>query len=149
MQTIGQRNEEIARRYYEGESGPSLSSEFNLHESTINKIYHGSPYASLPRLAKPRTRKMDQKLALSPLHNQIGNDLSYYRVMVVNQSLTDFANRVRMSRIRLTELEKGLYDVTLAELHRISEVTGITIEALIRKRTHGEQSPFLSVKAVA
>lgn len=130
--------------YEEGLSIAALVAKYGKNESTIHKIRkeydrnfaaeHGHPRERKKKPIDPR-RLHDAK-GLSFNHLFIGMHISRYRS---EHQLGPTAFGMLMSRTgtKITKMERGLYDFTLLELQRLSEILDLPVSKLVsEERAH-------------
>lgn len=83
-------------------------------------------------------RKIDTD-PISPLHYQIGRDISEHRFFKLGGRANHTAADLGVSAIRLSMLEAGTYDPPLSELQRLAEKMGVELHDLVRLRGQHER----------
>jgi tRNA threonylcarbamoyladenosine modification (KEOPS) complex Pcc1 subunit len=130
-----QRNAEIIEKYVSHEPVKLIASHYGLELQSVRLILKNAEVTAKDKLAvKPPPPKAPR--ALSPIHNQMGADISHRRIFELDWSLKRLALKARISLHKLVDLEQGLYDPTILELTRVGEVLNLSLNKLTILRNY-------------
>lgn len=131
------RNKDIAHRCLVlGESDSTIAQAWGMEEHTVRALRRRQGIKSSSDDAKDQQvnkRAHANMKPLSPLHQQIGVKLDSFRNFVVRETPTQFAFRMRITRMRLRKMELGAWDFTLSDLQKIAEVTKTPLLDLLKQ----------------
>lgn len=124
--------------YEEGLSMTALVAKYGKSESTIHKIKreHDRTYVAehghdRPRRKKPEDpRKLHNAKGISFAHLFIGMHIARYRAEH-NLGVTEFGMLMSKTGTKITKMERGLYDYSLCDLQRLSEILDIPMTTLV------------------
>jgi hypothetical protein len=123
------RNAEIVSLYDGVTKVPmrTLSDDYGVSRVQIRKILEAAGCT-----IRPEVRESDgERRPLTGNHASIGARL-YNDRMTRGMSLGEYGLFVGMSEQRVAQIHKGIYDLTVSEIIRISERTGIELQTLIQ-----------------
>lgn len=132
--SIENRNLKIVEDYLNSKETPrTLGLKYGLGAHAIRKILKDSGVS----LIKERG-KLKRGESLGKLHKFIGLFLFYKRNIAVKE-IGEIAQKLGISAIKYSKLEKGQVDPTLAELLKICDYYNITLITLIEEANKYEK----------
>jgi hypothetical protein len=117
----------------QGKSVNYIGRLYGLKPCSVQAVIDRAGLSKAPRTPTSSRKFADQKV-ISSLHAQIGHDINHARNFKLKQSVAEFADAMRISRMRLRKIEIGIEDATLSELLRIAEAIGVSFETLTTPR---------------
>ena len=132
---VEHRNNQICEEFLDGMTYTELSRKYKLSWQQLRNILKERGLSTKDRRVKPKPKKpFHERKPLSNLHLQIGNDIAFRRTTELDLTYTQMANELDLTPQRLSEIEKGLCDVTISELRKICDFIGMDLEQLTRDR---------------
>lgn len=126
-----ERNKNICEAWISGQTKPSLATEYGLSVEAIKKIIKGAGLRPIDRKEPVREDNTYHRRPLSPSHRKLGVRVSHQRELELHMSVTEFADKAKLSVHRIVQIERGVYDPTMTEIQRISDASGLPISELM------------------
>lgn len=109
----------------------SLMDKFGISNQTIKRVL------DLAGIVVRRKRGPNRTIGTPPIstiHDQIGRDILEYRFFRASGRKDQVANDLGISVIRLSQMEKGIYDPTLSDLIKVAKCLGVSLSQLLEER---------------
>jgi hypothetical protein len=123
-------SEDLLSDYFDkGMSLDILSSKYGVSQDTIRKRVKSSGRVRDARSHDRRSSAHTEPL--SPLHKHIGIHFLRWRTVAGYQGMSDVAKALGISVNRLHQIEGGIHNWTLLELHYLCERMGWNLKELL------------------
>lgn len=133
------KHERWLRLLAEGKSRQEVARLEGVHPQTIARVERQlGAEVRASNIKRGQRQPANQRPVIDDLHKHVGITIKTLRDNILPAS--KFANAVRISPIRLYEIEHGIYSPSLEELGRFAGMFGLTVIELLDARNPGDGS---------